>query len=255
MVIHESDSVPGRANRLAGRFARRIAVSWRDAAEFFPSEKTAWTGHPVRSALREPVDQTAARAFLKLEPDIPIIFVLGGSQGAQKINELILQTLPQLVERYQIIHQTGVEHLAEMSARADVILSANSHASRYRPFAFLNEHALAMAASVATLAVSRAGSTIFEIAGWGIPSIIIPITESNGDHQRKNAYAYAESGAAAVLEEANLSPTLLLAEIRKIMEDSAHAAAMSAAARTFNNPRAARTIAEKLVEIGLSHES
>ncbi len=254
VVIHESDSVPGKVNKWAGKFAARIAVSFADAAQYFPTKKTAWTGHPVRQSLRSLPDAEGARTFLKLETGVPVLLVLGGSQGAQAINELILSSLPRITEQFQIIHQTGKEHISEATARAQVILSGSGRVSRYLPFAFLNEQALCMAASVASLVVSRAGSTIFEIAAWGLPSIIIPITDSNGDHQRKNAYAYAESGAAAVLEEANLSPALFLAEIAKIMENQEIRARMRQAAGAFAKPDACRVIAEKLLEIGLSHE-
>lgn len=257
VVIHESDSVPGRVNKWAGKFATRIAVSFSDAAQFFSPEKTAWTGHPVRRSLLSPSAE-GAREFLKLEESVPVLLVLGGSQGAQAINELILSSLSKLTKQFQIIHQTGVENISEVTARAQVILFGSGSTSltvnRYHPFAFLDEQALRMAASVASLVVSRAGSTIFEVAAWGLPSIIIPITESNGDHQRKNAYAYSESGAAAVLEEANLSPALFLAEIGKIMESAGRRAAMQTAARAFAKPAAARIIAEKLLEIGLTHE-
>ena len=255
IVIHESDSVPGRANRWAGKFAVRVAVSFAEAAPFFPQEKTAWTGHPVRRGiLPTHADAAAAHSFLKLEAGVPVLVVLGGSQGAQAINELVLSSLLKLTEHFQIIHQTGETHFAEVSARAGVILSQTPRASRYHPFAFLGGEALRMAASAASLVVSRAGSTIFEIAAWGLPSIIIPIADSNGDHQRKNAYAYADSSAAAVLEEANLSPALFLAEIAKIMGDASRSGTMQEAARAFAKPLAARAIADKLLEIGLSHE-
>ncbi|OHA19560.1 MAG: hypothetical protein A3C08_02655 [Candidatus Taylorbacteria bacterium RIFCSPHIGHO2_02_FULL_47_18] len=253
VVIHESDSVPGRVNKWAGRFSSCIAVSFAQAASFFPAEKTAWTGHPIRRALRG-LESEGAYEFLKLERDVPVLIVLGGSQGAQSINDLILSSLPKLTEQFQIIHQTGKENLVDAEARGRVILEGTGRNTRYHPFAFLDEQALQMAASVSSLVVSRAGSTIFEIAGWGIPAIIIPIAESNGAHQRKNAYAYAESGAAAVLEETNLSTALFLAEIAKIMGDESRRERMLQAAGAFAHPLAARVIAEKLLEIGLSHE-
>ena len=110
-----------------------------------------------------------------------------------------------------------------------------------------------MAAGVAAVVVSRAGSTIFEIASWGVPSIIIPFTNSNNDHSKKNAYAYARAGACEVVEEKNLTPHVLLSEIDRIVNDLALHDEMAAAARKFYIPNAARKIAEKVLEIGLSH--
>ena len=112
-----------------------------------------------------------------------------------------------------------------------------------------------MAAGVASVVVSRAGSSIFEIASWGIPSIIIPITSSNNDHQRKNAFAYARAGACEVIEEKNLTPHVLLSEIDRIVKDLVLHDKMSAAAHDFFQPEAAKKIAEKVLEIGLSHLS
>jgi UDP-N-acetylglucosamine--N-acetylmuramyl-(pentapeptide) pyrophosphoryl-undecaprenol N-acetylglucosamine transferase len=110
------------------------------------------------------------------------------------------------------------------------------------------------AAGVADLVISRAGSTIFEIAAWGKPSILIPITESNGDHQRKNAYAYARTKAASVIEEANVTSNILISEITRILENKEEHEKMSAAAKGFFNPNAARSIAKELLAIALKHE-
>ena len=111
-----------------------------------------------------------------------------------------------------------------------------------------------MAVGVTDLIISRAGSTLFEIAAWGIPSIIIPISSSNGDHQRKNAFAYARTGAAVIVEENNLTPDILLAQINSLMEDSLKREKMKVSARSFAKFDAAKIIAEEIINIAISHE-
>src|ERR1035437_9129220 len=107
VVIHESDSAPGRVNKWAGRFAKRVAVSFPEALDFFPKETVAWTGQPIRIEIEHPAQKKEALEYFKLEENVPVFFILGGSQGAELINNTILDALPKLVENYQIIHQTG----------------------------------------------------------------------------------------------------------------------------------------------------
>jgi UDP-N-acetylglucosamine--N-acetylmuramyl-(pentapeptide) pyrophosphoryl-undecaprenol N-acetylglucosamine transferase len=218
VVIHESDSVPGRVNLWASKFAQKIAISYKEAIEFFPKEKTAYTGNPIRKEFADPLT-TGALEYLKLETNVPVILILGGSQGAQIINDAILSALPKLVGKYQILHQTGKKNFLEVSRTANVILEGNDYITRYHPFDYFNTLAMRMAAGVASLIISRGGSTIFEIAAWGIPSILIPITTSNGDHQRKNSYNYARESSALVIEEANLSPEIIVNEIDRILSN------------------------------------
>ena len=111
-----------------------------------------------------------------------------------------------------------------------------------------------MSAGASDLIISRAGSAIFEIAYWGIPSIIIPITDTNGDHQRQNAYNYARSGGAIVIEESNLSPNILFSEISRIMDDKNLTKKMSEGAKNFIKTDAASLIAKEIIKIGLQHE-
>ena len=118
---------------------------------------------------------------------------------------------------------------------------------------YLNNLATHMAAGCANLVISRAGSYIFEIASWGIPSIIIPIPSSNGDHQRKNAYNYARTGACEVIEEANLSAHLFVAEIDKLFASKEKFAKMKENALAFASPLAAEKIAQSAVDIANSH--
>jgi UDP-N-acetylglucosamine--N-acetylmuramyl-(pentapeptide) pyrophosphoryl-undecaprenol N-acetylglucosamine transferase len=253
VVIHESDSAPGKVNIWAGKFAKKIAVSYPDAAAFFNKEKVAFTGNPVREELMHPV-KDGAHEFLHLEKNIPVVLVLGGSQGAQLINQVILDALPKLVEKYQIIHQTGVQNFKFVKSTADAILLTNEFKDRYKPLDNLNSLTLRMAAGVADLVISRSGSTIFEIAIWGVPAILVPIHESNGDHQRKNAYAYARAGAAVVVEENNLTPNLLRSEIDRLIENSADRTKMKKAAESFARLDAAHLIAQEILTIALEHE-
>ena len=166
-----------------------------------------------------------------------------------------MEALPMLVEKYQIIHQTGEKNFEEIKSTARTILENSKNNYRYKIFGYLNTLAIRMAAGAANIVISRAGaSAIFEIAIWKIPSIIVPITDSNGDHQRKNAFAYARAGACIVIEEINLSPNLLVSEINRIMEDSMIKERMKKGAENFSKPSAARKIAEGIITIALKHE-
>lgn len=253
VVIHESDSVPGKTNAWASKFAKKIAVSYPDTAQFFDQKKVAYTGNPLRRAVLN-LTKNGAHEYLNLDKNIPTILVIGGSLGARLINERILDALPDLVSKYQVIHQTGKLNVAEVTKTADIILGNNPNKNRYRVFDYLDNIDLTMSAGAADLIISRAGSFIFEIAIWGIPSIVIPITESNGNHQRMNAYAYARSGASLVIEESNLTSHVLLSEIDRVLQDQKMREKMALAAKNFSHPDAAKKIAREIINIALTHE-
>ena len=253
VVIHESDSKPGRVNAWAAKFARRIAISYPSAAEFFPADKVALTGNPIRTEIIEPLT-VGAFEYLKLKQDIPTILILGGSLGAKNINDTVIDALPTLVEKYQIIHQTGKINFKEVSTTANVVLSGSKFADRYRPMEFLNNLELRMAAGVSSLIISRAGSTIFEIAAWGRPSIIIPIPETVSHDQTSNAFAYARSGAAEVIEENNLGTHVLVAEINRINDNRELWQKMATGAKSFAKLDAADKIGQEILSIALEHE-
>lgn len=258
IIIHESDAKPGRANLLAAKFATKIAISFESAAAFFPEktrDKIARTGIPIRKALMR-IELEGARQYLGLESNIPTILILGGSQGAVKINEVILSSLPALVSRANIIHQTGQANFKSVESVAKVVLAQSPDASRYHPVNYLNEVSLQRSAGVADIIVSRAGAnSIAEIGLWKKPAILIPIPESISHDQRTNAYSYARTGAAVVLEEENLAPHLLVSEIQRILDDPALAKRMGASAAGFTDPDAARILASETLTIALSHES
>lgn len=253
IIIHESDSVPGRVNKWAGKFAKKVAVSYPEAAKFFDEKKTAWTGNPIRKNIKH-VAKDGAAQYLNLSEDIPIILILGGSQGSEIINQSIIDGLPKLVENYQIIHQTGKDNFKEIKNTAEVVLGDNENKKRYKPFEYLDDLAMKMSAGAADIIITRAGSALFEISAWERPSIIIPITESNGDHQRINAYTYARFGGGVVIEEKNLSDDILMFEINRILKDENLRNKMIEGARKFSKADAAKTIATEILKIGLKHE-
>lgn len=253
VVIHESDSKPGKVNAWAGKFARKIAVSYPEAAKYFKNPNIAFTGLPIRREIMVPLSN-GAHDFLKLEEETPVIVIMGGSQGAQKINDVIMDALPELVKRYQIIHQTGRGNFESVKQTMNVVLRNNTEAYRYYPMDYLNDLTLRMSAGVASVIVSRAGSTIFEIAAWGRPSVIIPLPKELSHDQTENAFSYARTGACSVIEEPNFAAHILTSEIDNIVNNKSVSERMSQAAKQFSHIDAAGKIADVLLEIGLEHE-
>lgn len=254
VVIHESDNKPGKVNAWAGKFARRIAISYPEAVRYFNKDKTAYTGNPVRKEVQD-ILSVGGHEHLGLDPNIPVILVLGGSQGARFINNAIIDSISKLVDKYQIVHQVGKLNFEIMKQTREVVLLGNQNKNRYKLVDYLKALDLKAAAGAADLVISRAGSTIFEIALWGKPSIIIPIPEEVSHDQRENAYSYARSGACSVIEEKNLTQGVLLAEIQKILTTDDVKQKMSQSAKNFSRKDAAALIANEIIAIALEHES
>lgn len=254
VVIHESDSKPGRANLLARKFARYIAVSYDSAAAYFPAEKTALTGIPIRRAVR--TVHPDPFGALGVSRERPIIYVTGGSLGAMRINNLILNSLSVLLPHYTIFHQTGPTEEKAVTETAQALITDTELLRHYFVKGTLPAETVSALLAAARLVITRAGSTtLFEIAFHGKPAIVIPIPEEVSHDQRTNAYSYARSGAATVLEEGNLTPYLLTNEIEAIMGDQARYAKMAESARQFANGNAGAQIAEILAGIGHEHGS
>lgn len=252
IVIHESDTLPGSANKIASKLARYIAIAFDDVAPFFPAEKTALIGIPLRKAIKDKTTDPAT--LLGLPTDKPIILVTGGSLGAQRINDLIINTLDEILPHYTIIHQTGEANAETVQQTAASLIGDGQLLDHYFVRGRLSAKEMGLAQAAASLIISRAGAgSIFEIAEEGKPSIIIPIPEAISHDQRTNAFAYARSGAAHVIEEHNLTDDLLFAEITRIMSDQELYTKMSVAATTFAKPGAANKMAETLVGIAAEH--
>src|SRR3989338_1821435 len=257
VVIYDADATPGRVSLWSSKFAKWIGVAHAASATKYPDrvrDKIAAVGHPIRKAIIEPVKE-GGYEFLKLDSSVPTVFVMGGSQGARAINEVVLDALGVMVSQFNIVHQAGLANTGDVSGIASVVLKDSQYANRYKMFGLLNTLALRMAAGIASVVVARAGSgTIFEIASWGLPSILVPIPLDVSHDQKENAFSYARSGAAVVIEQHHLSPHLLVAEIQRIVGDTALRAKRTAAPHTFARPDAAQKIALTLLETSIEHE-
>jgi UDP-N-acetylglucosamine--N-acetylmuramyl-(pentapeptide) pyrophosphoryl-undecaprenol N-acetylglucosamine transferase len=258
VIIYDADATPGRVSLWSSKFALWIAVAHPEAAIQYPKkvhDRIANVGHPIRKEIIG-VAKEGGHEFLKLDPAYPTIFIMGGSQGAQRINETVLDALADLVTKYNIVHQTGAANLKEVSGIASVILKDSPYKEHYRAFGLLNTLAIRMAAGVSSIVIGRAGSgTIFEVSSWGIPAILVPIPLDVSHDQTENAFSYARSGAAEVIEQKNLSPHILIAEIDRLMANKELRHKMTEAAAKFARPDAAKKIAEILVETAVSHEA
>ena len=255
ILIHESDAVPGLSNLISARFAKKIAISFESAAKYFIPPKLIRTGNPIRPGmLSQKMDSASAKETLGFSTGTPLLLVLGGSQGSQKINEFIVQILKQIVPQTQILHQTGLQNFTEVKKMAeatfldiDVKLEVKN---RYQPMAYLDEVTMARALSAADLVIARAGSgTLFEIANFGKPSILIPLPSAANDHQRENAYSYFSLGAGIVVEEANFSASIFANQITKFLSSPDLMTKAGENALKFARPDSARILAEEILKI------
>ncbi|MDD5144826.1 MAG: UDP-N-acetylglucosamine--N-acetylmuramyl-(pentapeptide) pyrophosphoryl-undecaprenol N-acetylglucosamine transferase [Candidatus Pacebacteria bacterium] len=246
LFLHEADVIPGLANKFLGQFTNNIFVSF-PKTEYFPLKKIIPVGNPVRKELLGGSKNQAKETF-KTFSEKPVIFILGGSQGAQRINDEILEILPELLNNFEIIHQCGENNFKNIKSESKVIIN-DEQAKSYHLFPFLKEPEMRQAYALADLIISRAGSgTIFEIAASGKPSILIPLPEAAQNHQVKNAYAYAEKGAAIVIEEANFTSRFFFEKLKYLFSQPSEFQKMAQAAKEFSKPEAGRIIANYIID-------
>src|SRR3990167_631154 len=237
----------------AGKFRRYFSLL--NMLDIFKTKKTGLVGNPIRRSLLGGSIEEALDIF-NLEEGIPTILILGGSQGAEALNNTVLSALGDLLVSVQIIHQAGPKLYKAVANEAMVILDRldKNIKNRYHVYPFLYEAELRNAAYISDVIVSRAGAGgIFEIAAWGKPSIIIPLPSSAGDHQRENAYSYARSGACEILEQNNLTTHLFQSHIMKIVDNKEVAEKMKRGAQSFAKIDAAKRVAKEIVRLG-THE-
>lgn len=238
--IHESNAIPGRANRIAARFADRVLLGLEDCRNHFQGADCVLTGTPVRRNLGRRLDRGTAAGVFGLDPSKPTVLVTGGSQGAAGINKLLFKTAPLLADKgLQVIHLTGRndDRLAAANYQREGI------AHHVEPF----HHRMEEAYSAADIVVSRAGaSSLSEICLFGLPSILIPYPHATDDHQRANASILVSAGAARLVPESEATPESFASLLTGILGDAAQRESMTAAAIRLSPEKAASNVADAL---------
>jgi UDP-N-acetylglucosamine--N-acetylmuramyl-(pentapeptide) pyrophosphoryl-undecaprenol N-acetylglucosamine transferase len=251
VVLHEQNAVPGIANRLAARVARRIAVGVDAAAAAFPPDRTTVVGNPVRPELahldRAALHDEAVAAF-GLDPARRTLFVFGGSQGARHINQAVVAATPHWPDpaAVQVLHACGRRDEADVRA-AWAEADPDGRGLLVKVVAFVDRMDLAYAA--ADLAMTRAGAiTMAELTATGTPAVMVPLPHATADHQAANARAVAAAGGAEVADDATLDGPAVATLVAPLLADPDRLTAMAAGMRSLAHPAAAEELAALVVE-------
>jgi len=240
--IHESNSIPGRANRWLARWVDGAFVYFSTAQERLGAKRMEVSGMPVRPQFLHPLTAAQARTALGLNPDAPVVLIMGGSQGASKVNELVMGALPllrQAAPDLQFMHLTGARDLERVRA------GYQAHQVPALVRAFFDEMGVALAA--ADVAVSRAGaSSLAELAARRVPAVLIPYPTAADNHQHFNALTFVQSGAARMLQQESAMPGPLAREILHLL-DPAKRLSMQQALAAWHAPEASAQIAERIL--------
>ena len=239
--VHESNAIPGKANKLNGRLATRVLIGFEECAQFFPAGKCEVTGTPVRTSLIERLDKVKALAAFNLTPGKPTLLVMGGSQGAHGINQALINALPQLAGRpLQIIHLTG---------KQDETLMRESYAKAGLPaFVAAFSHQMQEAYSAADFSIARSGAaSLTELSQFALPGILIPYPFAAEDHQTFNAKIFERAGAATLLPERETTGENLAKKLLWFLDDPVRLAAASASAAKLAPRNAAERVADVLL--------
>ncbi len=238
--IHESNSIPGKANKLAAKFVDRVLIGFKACERFFPAEKCSVVGTPVRKDLGERIPRDEAVRLFNLDPARPTLLVMGGSQGAGGINQLLFKAAPLFKDsNAQLIHLTG--------DRDDRLAAANYLREEISAYVAPFHHRMQEVYSAADLVVSRAGAaSLSELSHFGLPSILVPYPHAAENHQETNADIYVAAGAAEKFLESDASADALARRISALFADHAARTRMAAAAQAMSPDDSAAKVADAI---------
>jgi len=242
-VVQEQNSFPGLVNRWWGERASLVFLSFEESRKFFRrQDHLRVVGNPVRANLKDDNRDSAAKKW-GLKPDRTTFLVFGGSQGARRINELMLEILPRLkaLENFQVLWATGEQNFAPIVAQA-------GNLNHVKVVPYIDE--MAAAFSLADFVLCRAGaSTIFELANCGLPALLVPFPFATADHQTFNARVLAQAGAARMLVEKELTAEKLFNHVQELTARKEIRQQMAAAAKKMARPQAAGEIVESCLTL------
>lgn len=244
LCVHESNVIPGKANRLLSKLTSVVAIGFESARNQFPKSHVIWTGTPIRSVLRIRKDPAQAREYLGFSKQKRVVLVMGGSQGARGLNRLVVNAASRISSiDIQWLHLTGAEDESDIQK---IYASAGKAA---KVSAFCHEMEFWYAAS--DLIIARAGaSSLAEIAAWSLPSILIPYPFAADQHQLANARHFVNAGAAKMWEERDCTPEGLATEIQAILVDENCRRKMADAARKLSCDNAHQNLADVIEQLG-----
>ncbi|MDQ2866920.1 MAG: undecaprenyldiphospho-muramoylpentapeptide beta-N-acetylglucosaminyltransferase [Verrucomicrobiota bacterium] len=233
--IHESNAIPGKANRFTSRMVRVVLLGFKECAPFFPRVKTEVTGTPIRTDLQK-LDRNTAREKLGLNPERKTLLVMGGSQGASGINQAMIRALPALEKAsLQVIHLTG--------ARDEKLMADNYQRAGLPAVVVAFHHQMELLYSAADLAIARSGAaSLAELASFSLPGILIPFPYAADDHQTRNAEIFVRAGAATLLKESEIVDDTLGRQILALSNDPARLALMAENAAKLSTRDAASVV-------------
>ena len=239
--VHESNAIPGRANRLNSRYVTRVLLGFEQCRAHFPKAKCEVVGTPIRTALRLTINKGDARAAFGLSREKTTLLVMGGSQGASGINKRVLEALPSLGGRVQVIHLTGKgdeESTRAAYEKAGVV----AHVAAFH-------HAMQEAYSAADIAIARSGAaSLTELSHFRLASILIPYPFAADDHQTANAQIFHTAGASVMMQEAEASGTALSRALLEILNSPTRLEGMSRKAQSLAPENAAELVTETILK-------
>jgi UDP-N-acetylglucosamine--N-acetylmuramyl-(pentapeptide) pyrophosphoryl-undecaprenol N-acetylglucosamine transferase len=252
IIIHESDAVPSFTTSLTERFAKKIEISFEETRNYLrKKQNTSLTGNPIREEMiKNKIKKEDAKELLDFKENLPVLVILGGSLGAQRLNQFVFDNFENLLNHFQVFHQVGKNNLEEAKVIVESFKKEMSSyiTSRYKMEGFLDSKEMALILSAADIVLSRAGAgAIFEIAFFGKPSFLVPLPQAAQNHQKVNAYAYAQGGAAIVLEEENLKFSTFILKVQEILNNPQKYEEMSNAALKFSKQDSALIIAKDIL--------